>query len=154
MADLRPISLCYTSYKIISKLVVNHIKPFLNDYISPCQSSYVPGCSIIDNIILVKEIAHSIAKSRTKTKTMAIKIDLSKAYDSLQWPFIEDTFRFFEFPHKLHNVIMTCVMTNSMQVLWNGQPRPSFQPRRGIKQGDPLSPYIFVLCMERLSLLI
>jgi len=71
----------------------------------------------MDNIILVKEITHCIRKSRTKIKIMAIKIDLSQAYDSLERPFIEDTLQSFGFPPKLQNVIMKCIMTSTMQVL-------------------------------------
>jgi len=67
---------------------MNHIKPFLDQCISPSQFSFVPGQSIFDDITLVKEIAHSIANNCIKTKPMAIKVNLSKAYDSLEWPTI------------------------------------------------------------------
>ena len=154
VADFRPISLCNTSYKIISKLIVHRIKPFLNDCISPSQSSFIPGRSIVDNILLVKEIAHSIASSKKNIKPMAIKVDLSKAYDSLEWSFIQDTLNFFQVPSALNKLIMSCITTCTMQVLWHGHPGAQFHPLRGIRQGDPLSPYIFTLCMERLSRMI
>lgn len=148
MEDFCPISLGSTSYKIISKLIVNHIKLFLNQCIGPCQSSFVLGRSIMDNIILVKEIAHSIVESKTKIKPLAVKIDLSKAYDSIEWHFIEDTLDYFGFPMALAKLIMSCICTCTMQVLRDGHPAEKFSPSRGICQGDLLSPYIFVLYME------
>lgn len=85
---------------------------------------------------------------------MALKIDLSKAFDSLEWSFIRDTLIHFNFPITLVNLIMSCITTTSISVLWNGQITEPFLPTREIRQGDPLSPYIFVLCLERLSQMI
>ena len=81
VADFRRISLCNTAYKLITKLIVNRLKPLLSACISLCQSSFIPGRNIVDNIILEKEITHSIGRSKTKIKPMALKVDLSKAYD-------------------------------------------------------------------------
>lgn len=81
---------------------------------------------------------------------MAIKIDFEKAYDRLDWSFIRDTLLQMNIPLLLVNIIMECVTTSSLKVLWNGEPSDSFKPTRGIRQGDPLSPYLFVMCMERL----
>lgn len=112
------------------------------------------GRTIDENVIIIKEIAHIFNKASKKNKSMALKIDLSKAFDSLEWSFIRDTLIHFNFPIKLVNLIMSCITTTSISVLWNGQITESFLPTRGIRQGDPLSPYIFVLCLERLSQMI
>lgn len=81
---------------------------------------------------------------------MAIKIDFEKAYDRLCWSFIRDTLLQMNLHILMINVIMECVTTTSLKVLWNDEPSQSFKPTRGIRQGDPLSPYLFVMCMERL----
>jgi len=91
VVDFRPISLCGASYKLISKLIVNRIKLVLDQHTSPSQSSFVSGHSIMNNIILVKEIAHSVAHNKNKIKPLAIKVDLSKAYDRLKGHFIQYT---------------------------------------------------------------
>ena len=82
---------------------------------------------------------------------MAIKVDLEKAYDRLRWDFIEGTLKDAGLPSKFVQAVMLCISSCSMQILWNGQNIEDLIPTRGVRQGDPLSPYIFVLCMERLS---
>lgn len=100
---------------------------------------------------IIKEIAHIFNKASKKNKSIALKIDLSKAFDSLEWSSIRETLEWFNFPTKFISLIMSCITSASISVLWNGQITDSFLPSRGIRQGDPLSPYIFVLCLERLS---
>lgn len=85
---------------------------------------------------------------------MAIKIDLEKAYNRLRWDFIKETLVSYHFPPAMIQIIMKCITTPTMQVLWNGEASRTFFPTRGIRQGDPLSSYIFVLCLEHLSQMI
>lgn len=82
---------------------------------------------------------------------MAIKIDFEKAYNHVRWSFIKDNLIKMQLPRPLVDVIWGCITTSSMSVLWNGIPTEAFNPTRGIHQGDPLSPYLFVICMERLT---
>lgn len=98
----------------------------------------------------MQEVLHTMRRKQGEKGYMAIKIDFEKAYDPLRWSFIRDTLQQMNLPLLLINVIMECVTTSSLQVLWNGEPTQSFKPSRGIRQGDPLSPYLFVMCMERL----
>lgn len=86
-----------------------------------------------------------------KTGWMAIKVNLEKAYDRLRWDFIRDTLIQANFPPDMVNLIIQCITSTRMRVLWNGDTSDEFIPSRGIRQGDPLSPYIFMLCMERLA---
>lgn len=81
---------------------------------------------------------------------MTIKIDLEKAYDRLSWDFIKDTLLDIGLPDKIISLIWHCISSPTMQVLWNGEALEEFTPSRGIRQGDPISPYLFVLCIERL----
>lgn len=93
-------------------------------------------------------------KSKKKKGEVAYKIDLEKAYDHVSWEFLRHTLLDFGFPPLMVSLIMQCVTTPTLSILWNGKRLPTFSPTRGLRQGDPLSPYLFVLCMEKLSLAI
>ncbi|PNX84361.1 ribonuclease H [Trifolium pratense] len=152
--QFRPISLCNTSYKIVTKVIVERLKDCISKLISPFQTGFVPGRNIDENIIVAKEIVHTMNRMKGKKGAFAIKVDLAKAYDKLSWEFIWRVLMEIKFPEALINVIMhavTIVMTN---VKWNGAKSTYFKPQRGIRQGDPISPYLFVLCMDKLSHLI
>ncbi|GMJ00023.1 hypothetical protein HRI_003671500 [Hibiscus trionum] len=151
ISQFQPIGLCTVVYKILSKVVVNRLKPFLPDWITENQTSFVPGRSITDNIVIAQEIIHSMRTRKGKMGWFDIKVDLEKAYDRLEWSFIDDTLSDIGVPDHLRSLIMSCVSSVSTQILWNGDTSDSFKPTRGIHQGDPLSPYLFVLCMERLA---
>ena len=82
--NYRPISLCNTVYKIITKIIVARLRPFLDKIISPLQTAFVPGRKGIDNVIVVQEIIHTLSRKKGRVGYMAIKIDLEKAYDKLE----------------------------------------------------------------------
>lgn len=82
------------------------------------------------------------------------KIDFEKAYDRVDWNFLELTLKDFSFPQSILTLIMNCITSSSLSIKWNNEKFESFVPKRGLRQGDPMSPYLFVLCMEKLSLLI
>lgn len=154
LSNFRPISLCNTIYKIVSKIVVGKILPFFPDLISLLQSAFVPGRKGLDNAIIFKELIHTLSKKKGRIGYLASKLDLEKAYDHLEWSFIRDTLKLFQFPHHLVSLIMSCGSTTSIAILFNGGTLDAFQPSRGICQGDPLSPYLIFLCMEVLGALI
>ena len=139
------------AYKLITKCIVNRLKRVLPELISPFQSSFIPGRQITDNIIIMQELLHSMRRKAGAKGWMAIKLDLEKAYDRVRWTFLHETLSQMHLPRNLVEVIMRCVSSSSLSVLWNGEHTSYFKPSRGIRQGDPLSPYLFVACMERLS---
>lgn len=126
---------------------LKQIMPLL---IGPAQSSFIPGRLSTDNIVIVQEAIHSMRRKKGKKGWMLLKLDLEKAYDRIRWDFLEDTLIAAQLPQNWRDWIMTCVKGPSMTVLWNGEKTDPFTPSRGLRQGDPLSPYLFVLCLERL----
>ena len=108
----------------------------------------------MDNTIIIQELIHSIGRVKGKKGYMAIKIDLEKVYDKLEWGFIRDMLTRFNFPPNLSNLIMSYISSVSTSLLFNGGKLESFYPSKGIRQGDPLSPYLFILCIEFLGALI
>lgn len=118
--------------------------------IVPQLCSFVPGRHSYDNIVIAQKVFHSMIIKKGKRGFVVIKVDLEKAYDRLRWEFLEDTKEVGLSPHFIR-LIMSCVTSASMEILFNGARTDLFIPTRGVRQGDPLSPYLFVLRMERLA---
>lgn len=154
LKDFRPISLCNVLLKIISKVLVRRIRPYLDKFISPFQSSIIPNRGTADNAIIAQEVVHQMHKKKGKKGFLLFKIDLEKAYDRVDWNFLRLTLDDFGFPNQTINLIMSCITSSSLTIKWNSEKLEPFSPNRGIRQGDPMSPYLFVLCMEKLVLLI
>ena len=152
--NFQPIGLCNTIYKVITKLLVARIRPILDYLVSLLQIAFVPKRKGVDNAIIIQELVHSMSKKNVKEGCMAIKIDLEKAYDRMEWRFIRDTLSLFRFSSRLSSLIKSYVTSSSISVLFNGDALDPFLPSRGIKQKDPLSPYLFILCMEILGVFI
>lgn len=154
LGSYRPINLCNSVYKIVTKIVVGRIRLLLNKLVSPVQAAFVPGKRGLDNIIIAQELIHSIDNKMGKEGYMEIKVDLEKAYDRIEWNFIHKVLQAYLFPNRLITLIMSCVSLTSISIMFNGSMMDSFQPSRGIRQGDPLFPFLFILCMEYLRSLI
>ena len=150
--DLRPISLVGGLYKILTKVLANRIKRVLDRVISKSQNAFVEGRQILDVVLIANEIVDS--SLRRKECGLICKLDIEKAYDSIRWEFLYQVMGKMGFGGRWIRWIKWCISTASFSVLVNGSPAGYFPSSRGLRQGDPLSPYLFVIGMEALSCLL
>ena len=144
-----PISLCNASYKIIEKLPANRIKPLLGKLISDSQGGFIKGRHILDNVIQVREAMHS--SNLGKEKGMMIKLDMANAFDRVKLSFLYQVLLSFGFEQEFVNLIKSCTNSPWIAPLVNGRPAEFFKTSRGLRQGCPLSPFLYILMVDTLN---
>jgi hypothetical protein len=153
--DLRPINLCNVVYKIASKVLSNRLKCILPNIISLNQSAFVPGRLIKDNVMLAYELTHYMQNRRKGLdEYAALKLDMSKSYDRVKWDFLRQMMLKLGFHQNWVKVVMNIVSTVTYRVKVNGDLTDEIIPERGLRQGDPLSLYHFLICAEAFSTLL
>ncbi|GJV58236.1 RNA-directed DNA polymerase, eukaryota [Tanacetum coccineum] len=148
--DFRPISLIGSVYKVVTKVLANRLAPVIADLISDTQSAFVAGRQILDGPFILDEILHWC--KRKNKKAMFFKVDFAKAYDSVRWDYLLEVLEAFGFGRTWCNWIRGTLTSAKASILINGSPSKEYSCHRGLKQGDPLAPYLFILIMESLHL--
>ncbi|CAN1332707.1 Putative ribonuclease H protein At1g65750 [Linum perenne] len=155
MRDLRPISLCNVLYRVVAKILANRLRRVVPKLVDLEQSAFIKGRSIIDNVMIAFEVLHSIKRRpNANVGDVALKIDISKAFDRVEWQYLEGVLTKVGFHARWVQLLMTCVKSVRYRVNVNSTLTDSFVPMRGLRQGCPLSPFLFILCAEGLSALV
>ncbi|KAI3751226.1 hypothetical protein L2E82_22274 [Cichorium intybus] len=149
LSDFRPICLIGCVYKIISKILAIRLKKIIGTVISDVQSAYVEGRNILDGPLVINEL-YSWAK-KTRRKILLFKVDFEKAFDSVNWEFLDSILSQMGFGTKWRSWISGCLNSSRASVIINGSPTDEFEISKGVRQGDPLSPFLFIIAMEGLN---
>lgn len=155
MTNIRPISLCNVLYKIISKVLENRLKQVIDLIIPDSPSAFIPGRLITKNFMIAFEVMHYMKrKSKGKDCWMALKLDMSKAYDRVEWNYSEAMLFQMGFDRGIIKLFLSCSTSVHYCISHAGRNFGSIVPGRGLRQGDPLSSYLFLVCTEGLTALI
>ena len=142
----RTISLFNTPYKILSKILAIRMKSIMSHLIFDSQGGFVVGCQILDNIIIVQESIHSNVER--KQQGMAIKLDMANAFNRVNHFFLFEIMSKFGFSKRFLRWVKACINSTWIALLVNGRPTKFFQATRGLRQGFPMSPFLYLLVVE------
>ncbi|CAH8262212.1 unnamed protein product [Arabidopsis lyrata] len=153
IVDYRPIACLNTLYKVVSKLLVSRIKPILPPLILPNQTAFVKDRLLLENTILAGEIVNGYHKANGP-KRVCIKVDIAKAFDTLSWDFLFSCLKGIHISDQYLRWLQACICITNYTIGYNEIVHGYFKGKRGLRQGDPLSPYLFVMVMNTLSLML
>ncbi|KAL1222313.1 putative ribonuclease H protein [Cardamine amara subsp. amara] len=148
--DFRPISCCNVVYKVVSKLLARRLEPLLPDMIVNSQSAFVKGRLLVENVLLASELVQGFNKKNNSPRGL-LQVDLRTAFDSISWEFILMMLEAANFFVIFINWIRNCITTPSFSITVNGDLCGFFPGKRGLRKGDPLCPFLFVMSMEVLG---
>ena len=149
LKNWRPLSLLNCDYKIAAKSIANRIQATLPKLINNDQTGFIKGRFIGENIRLIDSIINYTAN--TNIPGLILLLDFEKAFDTLEWPFIEKTLQHYGFGLSIQKWIRTLYCDIESCIINNGWMSDCFKIERGVRQGCPLSPYLFVLSVEVLA---
>ena len=153
LSDYRPIACCNLIYKVISKIITRRLKATLPQAIELNQCAFVEGHLLLENVLLATELVKDYHKPSISSRS-AIKLDISKAFDTISWSFIEETLRAMNYPDLFVTWIIRCITTAAFSVSVNGELEGFFTSSRGVRQGCSISPYIYVIVSNVFSKLL
>ncbi|XP_071687637.1 uncharacterized protein [Rutidosis leptorrhynchoides] len=150
--EYRPICLIGCYYKILTKLLSNRLAKIIHKIIGSEQTAFLKGRNILDSVLIANEIIDEL--KRKKQKGLIFKVDFEKAFDCIEWDFLFNTMKSLGFGIKWISFIKACLSSSTISILINGSPTREFTPGRGIRQGDPISPFLFIIAAEGLNILV
>jgi hypothetical protein len=150
IGDYKPISLVHSVAKIFSNVLPNRLAPHLPEMFSPNQSAFVKKRCIHGNFMLVQSLIKEF--HRKKTWALFVKLDILKAFDSISWVYLLEVLERLGFGSRWRDWISIALATSSSRILLNGStPGMPLKHERGLRQGDPISPMLFILAMDPLQ---
>lgn len=152
-ADFKPISCCNVVYKTISRIIANKIAKVLPQIIDKAQVTFLEDRCMVDNMFLAQQLVRIYGRKIANPHSMSMA-DICKAFDTLSWSFLENITHGLRFPPKFIAWIMECITSATYSISFNGSLHGFFLGKRGVKQRDPLFPYLFVMDMEYLARMI